>query len=401
MKKVLKSSNKWVCFLIIVLFLTACSSETINDSLNEPTDTETSPTETLISPTATEEPAPSETTQATEIEKLIPAPRRYHALAYDDESGTIIMVGGQSAFGGDISMMGKDNTWAYDSVNNLWSWMNPVPEPIKLLGSQLAYDAESDRVILYGGSEGLGLMAVGVGDTWGYDFSTNSWEQLSDGPLRRFGARLAYDSESDMIILFGGSDWGFVSVSQGDPSISYNETWVYDTNTDTWTNMEPDPSPSGRWYQPMAYDSKADRVILWGGTDYAGDPADEGLVWAYDYNTNTWEVISPSEGPNPDPDREGAGMVYDAESDRMIMFGGDAFGSETWAYDFNNNTWALMDDGHGPAGALNLSFFGFVYDNNLDRVFLSGGNLCDKACDYQEGLWSYDFNSNTWTLVTP
>jgi hypothetical protein len=102
------------------------------------------------------------------------------------------------------------------------------------------------------------------------------------------------------------------------------------------------------------------------------------------------------EGLRPDPDREGAAMVYDSESDRMILYGGDAFGSETWAYDLNTNTWTLMDDGSGPAGSINLSFFAMVYIPEIDRVILSGGNHCDKSCTYLEGLWAYDYNTNTW-----
>lgn len=406
MNKDINKIKLGVSFLIGLIFLAACGGTPSSPTLEEPTISINSPTETLIPPTVTEAPVALDTTtpttQPTEIETLIPSTRRYHSFAYDRESQRIIMVGGQSAFMGDLSMLGKDNTWSYDGMNNLWSWMNPITEPRKLLGSQMVYDEGSDRVITYGGGDGLGLTAVGVGDTWAYDYNTNSWEQLSDGPVRRFGARMAYDLESEKVIVFGGSIWGFVSGNnQDNQSTSYNETWVYDYNTDTWTNMEPYPSPPGRWYQPMAYHLKADRVIMWGGTDQDGNPVDNGAVWAYDYNTNTWEEFSPSGGQSPNPDREGAAMAYDAESNKMIMFGGDAFGSETWAYDFDENIWTLMDDAKGPAGALNLSFFAFVYDDDLDRVFLSGGNLCDKTCDYQEGLWTYDFNTNTWREVTP
>jgi hypothetical protein len=149
----------------------------------------------------------------------------------------------------------------------------------------------------------------------------------------------------------------------------------------------------------MAYSSKADRVIMWGGTDQNGDPADDGTVWLYDYNTNSWEGLPLGEGLRPDPDREGAAMVYDSESDRMILYGGDAFGSETWAYDLNTNTWTLMDDGSGPAGSINLSFFAMVYIPEIDRVILSGGNHCDKSCTYLEGLWVYDYNTNTWVSL--
>ena len=32
-----------------------------------------------------------------------------------------------------------------------------------------------------------------------------------------------------------------------------------------WVNMDPDASPSARWSHAMAYDSESDRIVLFGG----------------------------------------------------------------------------------------------------------------------------------------
>ena len=65
---------------------------------------------------------------------------------------------------------------------------------------------------------------------YSYDYNTNSWEQkdlLNTGPFK-YGHKLAYDSESDKVILFGGGS---------EPYDISNETWAYDYNTDSWTQM--------------------------------------------------------------------------------------------------------------------------------------------------------------------
>ena len=40
----------------------------------------------------------------------------------------------------------------------------------------MAYDAGSDRVVLFGGKPGL--LSVTSDETWAYDFDTNAWTQL-------------------------------------------------------------------------------------------------------------------------------------------------------------------------------------------------------------------------------
>lgn len=65
--------------------------------------------------------------------------------------------------------------------------------------SRTAYDANRQRVVLFGGSSNSGL----VGDTWEWD--GEQWTQLGDtGPLPRSGHALTCDSGRQRIVLFGG-----------------------------------------------------------------------------------------------------------------------------------------------------------------------------------------------------
>lgn len=230
-------------------------------------------------------------------------------------------------------------------------------------------------------------------ETWAYDYNTNTWTEMAKGPANHIGAQLAYDAESDRIILFGG-----VHV---EGQFFYTDTLAYDFNSDTWTEMAPSTSPPGRSFAAMVYDAAADRVLMWGGVDIAGlNPVDES-VWAYDFNSNTWQEILPGDGPLP-LGRDYPTMVYDVESDRTILFGGITGkaegGDDTWAYDYNSNTWTELDPSLNPGM---LSRHAMTYSTAADQVVLFGGKFGNHPNEFLRETWTYDYNTNTWTNVTP
>jgi hypothetical protein len=294
------------------------------------------------------------------------------------------MFGGQSG-SYELETSFNNETWSYDAAANTWTQMKPASAPSNRSCDGSAYDAESDRVILFGG---LAYNIFGLTDTWAYDYNTDTWKEMAQGPVNHLGARLAYDAESDRIILFGGLKM---------ETFRYvNETWAFDFNANTWTEMKPQKSPPGRNFQAMAYDSKADRVLTWGCFDENGEkPVDESM-WAYDFNTNTWTEMKPDIGDYP-AGRDFTQMVYDAKSDRTVLYGGTLGGTETWAFDYNTNTWIKLDPAVNPGG---IEEHSMVYSNSADRVILFGGFLNGTENPSGE-TWTYDFNSNTWTNVTP
>ncbi|MFO7622752.1 MAG: kelch repeat-containing protein, partial [Anaerolineales bacterium] len=91
--------------------------------------------------------------------------------------------------------------------------------------------------------------------------------------------------------------------------------------TDTPEPTEiPALNPSARGYVSMVYDSESDKIILFGGYDEpkgGGEPIPNGDTWAYDVATNTWTEMKPASGP---PANGGTYLVYDIESDRVILF---------------------------------------------------------------------------------
>lgn len=373
---------------ILLLIITACAPITIEPTPIPPSPTRIPPTATQVPPTATLEPTATVTQVPTEVVIPRPSPRDYISFAYDSESNQIILFGGQMAVD---KVIANGETWAYDVSSNRWTQMNPASGPSVLTSNSLAYDSESDRVIMFSGAAGP-MSTWGVSDTWAYDYNTNTWTKMTDGPKNHHGGRITYDAESDRIILFGG-----LSPNTFD---YYDDTWTYDYNTDTWIDMQPKISPPGRNFQSITYDAKADRVLTWGGFDMDNKPVDES-VWSYDFNTNTWQELKPEEAAYP-LCRDYSSMAYDAESDRTILFGGlpqvtsKDFG--TWAYDYNTNTWLEMNPVGDPGY---IKKHHMMYIETIDRMLLFGGELCIKYCELSNDIWTYDFNSNTWENIIP
>ena len=118
---------------------------------------------------------------------------------------------------------------------------------------------------------------------------------------------MAYDANNDRIVLFGGR------VPPDDESVG--DTWAYDYDADTWIQMSPPDSPSVRSHHTMSYYPKGHCVVLFGGVPKTGHQY--GDTWTYDYSADSWTELDPPESPS---DRGMSAMVYDAESERVILF---------------------------------------------------------------------------------
>ncbi len=268
------------------------------------------------------------------------------------------------------------------AVGGTWTEMDPVTKPSARMEQKMVYDNHSGRVILFGGGD-PGL----TNDTWAYDAETNTWTNLAPAaaPPARSVFGMTYDTRSDRAIVFGGSD-GYSPL---------NDTWAYDSQANAWTRMSPAASPPARAYAVLAYDSKADRTILFGGWSSSGGYSD---TWAYDFDSNAWEELAPAVAPSP---RYYHAMVYDVQSDRIILFGGtDVSGhlADTWAYDYGANEWTEMAPATSPPARDSHSM---AYDALSRQVVMFGGWGPSIPGNFADDSWAYDYGTNTWTELAP
>lgn len=168
----------------------------------------------------------------------------------------------------------------------------------------MVYDSQRQRLVLFGGSIGLGFLS----DTWEWN---GSWTlRATSGPSARSGYAMAYDSQRGKTVLFGGY---YYNGSHNYPA----DTWEW--NGSAWV-LRATSGPAGRENAAMAYDSQRDKIVLFGGRNSSGSLAD-----TWEWNGSTWTQLVAS-GPAA---RYGPAMAFDAIHGNIILVGGLG-GSDTW-----------------------------------------------------------------------
>ena len=248
----------------------------------------------------------------------------------------------------------------------------------------MAYDSESKQMIMFGGTAGdPSIQENKKTDTWAFDPVTYQWKQMSPCPHpQEIAGDMTYNSKADRIILVFPSD----PESPGSWDFTLTQTWAYDFNTDTWSRLA--DVPGGRIGARIVYDSESDKVILFGGFTlkyniYYDD------TWAYDYNSNTWTLMQSGSFPQG---QNYQCMAYDPKADRIVNWGGD--NANLWTYDYNTDTWKQqMPNKISPTASY---YCGFTYDEKAELFILYGGS--DVGSDE---TWTYDLASNTWQKLEP
>jgi hypothetical protein len=196
-------------------------------------------------------------------------------------------------------------------------------------------------------------------------------------PDPRRGHAMAYDSKGGVTVLFGGYNG----------TVYFDDTWEYDHASDTWTQIVSPSYPSDREAPGMAYDSANEVVVLFGGLNASGYIVD---TWEYDVNTNTWTEIFPPSTPGM---MSGLDMVYDSTSFRSILVGRDAMMAtfETWAYRADTNMWWQRNPASSPPAR---NRFDMAFHEGIGRTVLFGGAL--GMTGYND-TWEYNYSADEFS----
>jgi uncharacterized protein (TIGR03437 family) len=161
-----------------------------------------------------------------------------------------------------------NDTWVWDGSN--WTEKMPQTSPPSGYGQSMAYDSEHDRMVLFGGA-GKGLFAYS--DTWLWDGSNWTSATPQSIPPRRDLFAMAYDAAEGEVVMFGGED-----SSSNRP---YFDTQLWDGTN--WNAEYTPNNPSLRGEHAMAYDSAHNQVVLFGGfgRTAGGEFAKLGDTWIW------------------------------------------------------------------------------------------------------------------------
>jgi hypothetical protein len=160
---------------------------------------------------------------------------------------------------------------------------------------------------------------------------------LSPEPPPRCFSPMAFDAESKKIVVFGGSGL----------SHAKSDTWLYDPKTRSWEQRRPAVSPSPRLAHGLVYLPKAKRVALvggWVGQPGVGCGGFRGSalppeVWIYDVKGNEWTLVRRWEKPkgrgaeHPAFPRPGNAPQFFAadDGDTILTLAPSRKGPSTWA----------------------------------------------------------------------
>jgi hypothetical protein len=315
-----------------------------------------------------------------------PSPRVYEVMTDDPGGSGVLLYGGVDEFNETFYV----DTWTLSGGQ--WDLVNAGASPNPRTATTMAFDSTSDQVILFGGS--------GLNDTW--SFAHGSWTVLhpSRSPPGRLGATLANDPSDDGLVLFGGE----AIVGGLTPVTVYNDTWVWANGT--WTNLTATAGgPPARVFASSVYDSSADVVVLYGGSNF-GDFHD---TWTF--HSGRWSAVNTS-GPTPGAS-VAVGLADDPSDSGVLLFGGEGTGPQCHLFDsvcndtwtFSNGTWTDRTSSDSPAGRASE---GLSYDPSIRADLLYGGigsechstgpNSSECESTQENDTWSYA--GGHWTNLT-
>lgn len=126
-------------------------------------------------------------------------------------------------------------------------------------------------------------------------------------PLARKGCNGIYDEKKRRIIIFGGIN----------SNIVFSDTWAYYIDKNSWKKIKSDNSPSARCNFSSIYYPIRNFMIIYGGFSINGRLGD---LWAFDLNNNQWYEIH--QGISMPKKRCSHSAIYDSKLNRMIIYGG-------------------------------------------------------------------------------
>lgn len=279
--------------------------------------------------------------------------------------------------------------------------------PLAREAASYATDTTRKRLVVFGGLHGDFVTS----DLWAAemkeDGSNPVWAQLCSptscgtAPPARWGGVAVYDANSDRLVIFGGRTSG---------SVNYNDVWSLPLNTPnpTWTQLAPSgTAPAARWSGAAAYDALNNRMIIFGGqTNPDASATRYNDVWSLSLGASpAWTQLTPS-GTAPSARRS---MAYALSTtggvNKLVVFGGyngTSHYNDIFSLDLStaNGAWTNpfpSDCANATAPSCRRSTSA-VHDPVGNRFIAIAGR---NASAFVGDSYSFDMTSNTWTNLNP
>lgn len=272
-----------------------------------------------------------------------------------------------------------------------------TPQPLKVQGAGIAYDAADGYVLEFDG--GAGATGALKNATW--KWKGGAWTQLATGltPAARSNFTMVYDTADGYVLLFGGY------IGSGTSNAS---TWKFTaggwTKLFTFTAGLLARSGACGVYVPLV-NGHGGYVLVFGGKT-TGTTAGTYLQDTWKFSGGTWTNITASVGTAP-ARRDGAVCAYDAADNYVVMFGGmtsaGGFLNDTWKFDpagGTTGTWTNLL-ANGASGQPSPRFFGgasYVTTAGLVALVAGARGTINAPAPLPFDTWS--FLTGAWANTT-
>jgi hypothetical protein len=291
------------------------------------------------------------------------------------------------------------------SAQGSWTQMKPIPQ-----GVNEVIGAAVDRLLfVYGGErmhtqhvyDGVNPRTQPLGMFWAYDPKTDSWTRLKPNPVPvHHGAAATIGKKFHVFGGFRLPDTGQIGWYPED------KAWVYDTETQFWSELPPMPTPRGA-HAAVAVGNKI--YVIGGAKIPTGMDLPDGLspgrpiellgtMEVFDTETNNWTTLKPMTLPRNHHD-----VAY---LDGKLYVIGGTVGScfpGGWAsnvpmnevYDIATDTWSTG----APMPTARSGVAAAVLDN---KIYVIGGEgWVDESGGVFRTNEAYDPKSNSWIEMAP
>ena len=217
-------------------------------------------------------------------------------------------------------------------------------------------------------------------------------DYASGCPSSRGWVQLAYDSKRQRVVLFGGSgEWYF------------NDLWSFDWKSRVWHLIEQDSRlggiqrdaaayPAGRDNHQWVYDEVKDKFWLYGGTGGAG-------FWEWLPEARKWRLAQRQHDGNALPAAildPGFAIAQDLRG--ILLFGGEryTFYDQTWWFDLDQERWQRLTPPLAPPARAQTEN-AMVYDTARKQFILFGGRA--PSAKPLQDTWIFNPKTRQWREI--
>ncbi len=283
-----------------------------------------------------------------------PSPRVDAQSVYDQATNRLIIFGGADETNDTLA-----EVWVLTNANGLggtptWTMLSPTgAPPLGRLDNKIAYDGTNNLLIVFGGVNWTAGTLTPLNDVWILTHAnglggTPAWVQLfptgtPPSPRSSYGG--FYDQSNNRFVVFGGCTDATYNCQTTD-----SELWVLENanglgGTPAWSPLAyagGPPTASGALTGIDGYDPATNSYILFGG--WSAGQFTKNETWVL-HNANglggtpQWTQLFPS---NPPSARVAGTRLYDASTNRFIVFGGLG-GQPVDLASMSNDLWVLTN----------------------------------------------------------